>query len=270
MSDNEKLRHLQLVILEIVKEIDILCEKYNITYSLFGGTALGAIRHNGFIPWDDDFDIVMDNENYNKFIILCKQKLDKTKYYIQEGYIDWPMPFTKIKLRETFFEEKEAYINKENVQGIYVDIFRLENASTSRIAQIWQYVCAKILLCHLLYKRGMRKTSLIKKILLYFSFPLYCPFIYNFFKSQVEKYNKIDSEYVCTWSVRFPLKGCFHPKKFYNKENIQKFKFEDLYLPVSKNYDEILTSIYGDYMTPPPPEKRMGLHLTNKIDFGKY
>ncbi len=270
MDNSEKLRHLQLVILSIAKDIERVCNDNGITYFLFGGTALGAIRHNGFIPWDDDFDIAMDNENYNKFIKICREKLDPQKYYIQEGFIDWPMPFTKIVLRGTYFEEKEAYINKENEQGIFVDVFKFENAPTSKIKQLWQYICAKVLLCHLLFKRGLRKTTIFKRILLYSSFPLYCPILFNFFKKQVDKYNNIDSEYVCTWCVRFPFKGCFHPKKFYKKDNIEKLKFEDIYLPVSKSYDEILSSIYGDYMTPPPPEKRMGLHLTNKIDFGKY
>ena len=71
------LRHLQLVILEIAKDIDKLCRDNNIKYIILGGSAIGAIRHKGFIPWDDDFDIIMDNKNYSRFCQVCREKLNK-------------------------------------------------------------------------------------------------------------------------------------------------------------------------------------------------
>ena len=80
-------RHLQLVILSIAKDIDRLCRENGITYYLVGGSAIGAIRHQGFIPWDDDLDIIMDAKNYERFISTCRQKLDKEKYLFQEGGI---------------------------------------------------------------------------------------------------------------------------------------------------------------------------------------
>lgn len=73
----KELRHLQKVILSITKYIDQLCRENYIRYFLLGGSAIGAVRHKGFIPWDDDLDIVMDAENYNKFIEVCREKLDK-------------------------------------------------------------------------------------------------------------------------------------------------------------------------------------------------
>ena len=76
----EQLRHLQLIILDIAKDIDLLCEKNRIKYYLLGGSTIGAIRHKGFIPWDDDLDIIMDHENYNKFVKVCREQLDHDKY----------------------------------------------------------------------------------------------------------------------------------------------------------------------------------------------
>ena len=78
-----ELRHLQMVILGIIKDIDELCRKKNIEYYLLGGSAIGAIRHKGFIPWDDDLDIIMTSDNYIKFLRICKEQLDKEKYYLQ-------------------------------------------------------------------------------------------------------------------------------------------------------------------------------------------
>ena len=73
------LQHLQKVILYIMKDIDKLCRKNGIEYYLFGGSAIGAVRHKGFIPWDDDLDIVMDHNNYERFIQVCRGQLDTEK-----------------------------------------------------------------------------------------------------------------------------------------------------------------------------------------------
>ena len=137
------LRHLQLVILEIAKDIDKLCRDNNIKYIILGGSAIGAIRHKGFIPWDDDFDIIMDNKNYSRFCQVCREKLNKEKYYFQEGEVDWPCLFSKVKLRGTTFEEPSAYIDKSGEQGIFVDIFKMENAPTNQLSQKWQLWCAE-------------------------------------------------------------------------------------------------------------------------------
>ena len=74
-----ELEHLQKIILGITKYIDTLCKQNGIDYYLLGGSAIGAIRHLGFIPWDDDLDIVMDSSNYNKFVSVCREQLDKEK-----------------------------------------------------------------------------------------------------------------------------------------------------------------------------------------------
>ncbi len=83
--------HLQEIILSIEKDIDTICKQHNITYYLDGGSALGAIRHGGFIPWDDDFDIIMPPEDYKNFLDICKgDEFDKDKYFLQEAFVDWP------------------------------------------------------------------------------------------------------------------------------------------------------------------------------------
>ena len=108
-----ELRHLQLVIMQIMKDIDDICRRNNIDYYLNGGSAIGAIRHKGFIPWDDDLDIMMTFDNYERFIKACREQLDPEKYYVQEGLKDWPLNYTKINLIGTCFDEREAYVKDE-------------------------------------------------------------------------------------------------------------------------------------------------------------
>lgn len=262
-----ELQHLQQVILSIAKDVDELCKKNDIRYFLLGGSAIGAIRHKGFIPWDDDLDIVMDCKNYDRFIQVCKEQLDKEKYYFQQGYIDWPMPFTKIKLRGTKFKEPGVELQEGKEQGIFLDVFKLENSPSSSIGQKWQYLCAKYLLCYCLLKRGWEGVSGKKRLMMFAAYPVYIPFVRKYLKSQVEKWNSRPTEYCGFFSGRYRYSKSFYPKDIF--EEPVYVSFEDTELPVPKGYDRWLRQIFGDYMTPPPPKEQIGLHLQG-IDFGKY
>ena len=262
-----KLKHLQSVILSIAKDIDSICKEYSINYYLLGGSAIGALRHHGFIPWDDDLDIVMDADNYNRFVSVCRERLDKEKYYFQEGYKDWPMPFSKLKLRGTVLKEPSGYVNESGEQGIYVDIFKLEDAPSSKIGQVWQYFCAKLLLCNCLLRRGWDNTSLSKRLMMLASSPLNIAVIRQFFRKQVEMYNGKDTDYRLFFAGRYRLSTSFYHKDIFGKPQWVPFEYTEL--PVPERCDDWLTQIFGDYMTPPPVEKQVGLHLTD-VDFGKY
>lgn len=262
-----QLEHLQKVILSIAKDVDEICQKHKITYFLLGGSAIGAIRHKGFIPWDDDLDIVMDDANYEKFLRVCKAELDRDKYYIQEAFVDWPLGFTKIKLRGTYFQEPGQYVNTENECGIFLDVFKMENAPSSVMAQRWQYLCAKYLLCYCLLERGWKEVSGLKKLMMFAAYPVKIGFVRNFLKNQVEKWNKIDTNHRLFWTGRYR-----YNKSFYHKDIFEEaiyVPFEDITLPIPKEYDKWLIQIFGDYMTPPPVKEQVGLHLQG-VDFGKY
>lgn len=262
------LQHLQKVILEIAKDIDRLCQESGIEYYLLGGSAIGAIRHKGFIPWDDDLDIIMTPENYDKFIRLCREKLDKNKYYLQEALVDWPMMHTKIKLLGTRFDEPCSYADTPGHRGIFLDVFKLEKVSNNKIEQLWQYVCAKILLTYCIHKRGFdSRQSIFKETIMHLSFPLKAKCIFNFFKHQMEKYNEKETNYYGFFSGRYRYKQSIYKKELY--ENPILVPFEDTKLPVPEKYDELLHQVFGDYMTPPPVKEQVGLHLRG-VDFGKY
>ena len=263
---NDINRHLQLVILSIAKDIDCLCRENGITYYLVGGSAIGAIRHQGFIPWDDDLDIIMDAENYERFISTCRQKLDKEKYFFQEGGADWPLPFSKVKLRGTHLNEYEGS-NNEDTNGIYVDIFKMDNVSNNSIVARWQYLCGKLYLSYQLSIRTYKSASLNKRLLMALSFPLKYTPIRKWVLKQTTKFNNIETDYY----------GFFFGRTRYHNSIVRKdlygtplyVKFEDAMLPVPQHYHEYLTHMFGDYMKLPPEEQRKGLHLIN-VDFGKY
>ena len=262
-----ELQHLQKVILLIVKDIDKLCRKNGIEYYLFGGSAIGAVRHKGFIPWDDDLDIVMDYKNYDKFINVCREQLDPQKYYLQEGMKDWPSLYSKVRLKGTLFEEAESFGDDINKKGIFVDVFKLDNAPDSSILRKWQYACGKYLLSYCLLERGYRKASLDKKMLMWSAIPLKAKFIRLFVERQLVRYNNRDTQMFVSFGARFKYRKSFYRKELYSKPLF--LPFEDTQLPVPAKYDELLTQIYGDYMTPPPVNERQGWHMKS-VDFGKY
>ena len=262
-----ELQHLQKVILHIVKDIDELCRKNGIEYYLYGGSAIGAVRHHGFIPWDDDLDIIMDFNNYEKFIKVCRCQLDANKYFIQEGMVDWPALYSKVRLKGTLFEESESFGNDSSKKGIFVDVFKLDNAPDSSILRKWQYFCGKCLLSYCLLQRGYKNASFQKKILMYLSSPLKWKCLRSFFEHQVVKYNHRATGFYGNFGARFKYKNCFYKKEFFS--NPLYVPFEDTFLPVPEKYDELLTQIYGNYMTPPPVKEQVGSHLKG-IDFGKY
>ncbi len=262
-----ELEHLQKVILSIAKYIDSLCKEHSIDYYLLGGSAIGAIRHKGFIPWDDDLDIIMDAKNYERFVNVCRTNIDNKKYYFQEGYKDWPMPFSKLKLKDTVLREPSGFVNESGEEGIYVDIFKLENAPSSVIERGWQYFCAKLILSNCLLRRGWEKTSWFKRLMMKASIPLNNSMVRCYFQKQVEKYNSIETDYRLFFAGRYRFHNSFYHKNIFEKSIM--VPFEDTYLPVPERYDEWLKQIFGDYMTPPPQDKQIGLHLI-EVNFGKY
>lgn len=251
----------------IAKDVNDLCLRNGIKYFLLGGSAIGAVRHKGFIPWDDDLDIVMDADNYDRFIKVCREQLNTEKYYLQEGLVDWPMPFTKIKLRGTTFDEPGISTCEKTERGIFLDVFKVENAPSSEIGRMWQYLCAKYLLCYCLLERGWAEVTGAKKLMMMAAYPLKIGFLHKFFLGQVLRWNKKNCGYRIFWAGRYRYGKAFYTKDIFDEAIY--VPFEDTLLPVPEKYDKWLTQIFGDYMTPPPAKEQVGLHLQG-VDFGKY
>lgn len=262
-----ELKHLQSVILSITKDIDSICRNNSIEYYLLGGSCIGAIRHKGFIPWDDDLDIIMTKENYNKFIKVCSKQLDPSKYVIQEGLKDWPLNFSKIRLKGTYLHEPEDEYAPENMHGIFVDVFFLDNVPDNNILAKIQYVLAKYYLCYLLGQRKYKRTSLKKKVMIALSFPMKFGPIRKALVNYIEQFNNQETKRLGFFYGRTRFKTAITPRTIYGTPKY--VEFEDTYLPVPQNYHEYLTQMFGDYMKLPPADQQQGLHLVS-VNFGKY
>ncbi len=126
----ENLKRLQKVEFELLSEVDRICRKNNIQYTLYAGTLLGAVRHKGFIPWDDDADIAFLPEEYDKFFEACKRDLDKKKFFLQDYRTDEHYRWGYAKMRRNdsaFIREGQEHMKYHN--GICIDLFILYNHS---------------------------------------------------------------------------------------------------------------------------------------------
>lgn len=244
-------RELQLKILDIVKDIDKLCRDDDIEYYILYGSALGAIRHKGFIPWDDDFDIGMTYDNYIRFIELCETKLDKNKYYLQayDKEENYYLSFAKLRNITTTLIEVE---NKDVdiIRSVYVDIFPLVGVPNNKMKET-------ILKINRAFMLSANKNIINNKILkLIFNIILKI-----FGREKILKYTtrrcfKYNCDSCDCWVSITDGEG--YEKNKMNKYIFGKPKyvdFEDIKLPVPSKSDIYLKSIYGDYMKIPSKEQ---------------
>lgn len=171
MNAEQEKRKLQDTILIIAKEIDKICKENNIDYFMDGGTQLGAIRHRGFIPWDDDFDIGMKRIEYDRFINVCQQSLNKKKFHLEtEEDIGYGFAFAKIHLKGT--EIIENFSKNANVDhGIFVDIFPYDNIPDSDLKRTL-FLAENHILKNLIWVKAGYGSAEQKRKLSYFLFSL--------------------------------------------------------------------------------------------------
>jgi lipopolysaccharide cholinephosphotransferase len=253
--DSIALQKLHNKILEIADYFDTFCKENDITYYLMGGTALGAVRHQGFIPWDDDFDVFMDSENYYKFLEIVDQKLDKEKFYFQkEDSKEWGLFFSKIRMNGTTFIEKDLK-DREMHHGIYIDIMCLNNTSKWVWIRYIQYLAARILSAAVLAQRGYHTESHKKRIYLFFARHLVNKMTKPILLKVVRGLNHRKSQMVGHFFGRAPFKKTSFPYKYLG---VPKYiKFEHLVLPVPKYVGAYLKVRYGEnYMKLPSEEEK--------------
>jgi len=274
-SLNVDIRDVQKVQLEILLEFDRICKKYNITYQLFAGTLLGAVRHDGFIPWDDDVDVCLTREDYNQFLRICEKELNN-QYFLQTYETDknYISQFAKLRKNNTIFIESgtsECDIH----HGIFIDIFPLDNILPNSFKGEVQ-----IILLHILYSLNISQVKNlclgIESVINRYS----CLFIHSFAKAipknwmdKIQKsvsclFNNKKTKYITLLTVMYSKnmykKYMFKRKDFYNTI---LHEFEGHYFPIPKNYDKVLSNIYGNYNKFPPKNKQNPHHGVIKISF---
>lgn len=254
------LKKLHQYMVDVLMEIDRICEKYSLTYFIIGGTLLGAVRHNGFIPWDDDLDIVMPRTDYEKFSEICKDELDN-RFYLHciENDPDYPMPMPKVKIQNTVFEQS-THVNSSMQKGIYVDIFPLDNANKEKsLFQSAQAVLQGSLGAIRGAKLGIynkREFSPINR-LAYMLLHNFSNVTLEKWQRRIQKWNKNEhSEYFVNFASGYGYRKQTIKKSVYYP--VRKLEFEGKLFSAPNDYDFFLRRIYGDkYMELPPPEKRV-------------
>ena len=233
----------QEILLSMLKDIDRVCKENSIEYMLFSGTALGAVRHHGFIPWDDDVDVIMLRDQYDKFLDAAENLLDHSLYFVQREYSEhWPMQFSKIRLNNTTCIEKYHAKDPETHQGIYIDIFPCDNLADNKLTRITQFASSKVVIAKSLFARGYETDSLLKKVFMQFCRMLPA----EPFRKRAIRKNDIASACVHT----FLAGGSKYRKCVFDRNIFDKtidMSFEDGLFPVSARADEMLTIMYGDY-----------------------
>lgn len=263
--DNKTLRGLQLTELEMLIEVDRICRKYNIKYSLDGGTLLGAIRHNGFIPWDDDADVVMLREEYNKFYDACQNELDHKRFFLQEFRTDpkYRWGYSKMRRNGTvFLREGQEHIKCHT--GVFIDIFVYDFVPDDYFMRRFHLFACYCIRKGLYSEVGKKKADTIMKQSIY-ELVSFIP------RSFWEKSIQLISGYTNDMGgklvrhMTYPYrKECRYglPSECFN-EYIEK-EFCGHIFKIFKNYDLYLRTLYGDYMTLPPEDKRK-VHPVSKI-----
>ena len=269
LTDNE-LKKLQKTELELLGEFDRICRKYDIEYFISAGTLIGAVRHKGFIPWDDDVDILMTRKNYNKFIKYQKKELNTKKFYLDcsETNKDNTTLYAKLKRKNTYYIDIYSGEDRKN-QKIWMDIFPLDNISDNPIIQKIHFFRVYVLKLLTMYKYNYIKDN-DKKALLYMikftSIFFNKKRLYKKVKKLTQKYNNKKTNYYASYAGVY-LGREVYPKSFFEKTT--ELYFENKKYMAPANYDAYLTQVYGDYMTIPPEEDRVGHHFLEDIKFPK-
>ena len=265
------LREIQLFSLEILKDVHSFCVKNGINYSLCGGTLIGAVRHGGFIPWDDDIDINMPRADYDRF---CKTYLSDRFILISPNDKESMITFSRVcDVSHTYRESSfSPWATVET--GVWIDIFPMDGAPDKRnryrtlssIVSLFYDLSAS---CRASHEEFNHNMSLAYKSRLFLSKLFFMPKwrSYNLYMTTLLKHIvlRLIVRYKFGETSHWTQLSCpVYPKKEYHVMNgFNEFipmTFEGVELLVFKGYHEYLSDIYGDYMTPPPVEKRTRGH----------
>lgn len=267
LSD-EELRRVQLTQLELLKEVRRICDLYDIKYTIIAGTLLGAVRHGGYIPWDDDADIAMMRSEYERFREVCEEAIDHENYYFQDhrntkGY-RWG--YAKFRKKGTLFL-REGQEDMPYEQGIFIDIFPLDYLSDNyfiRMVQNFRCFCIRKVLWARVGKNVDK--SAVKRVVYGLLDKIPEENIKQVLNNYVAKCNKKKSDWVRILMFPTPNKQYGYLKKWY--ENLVKTNFEGEDFFGIADYDEYLQFKFGDYMELPPESERK-VHPVSELQLCK-
>ncbi len=265
MEEKVELTELQDYVYGIFREFDRICRKHNLKYTLEGGSLLGAVKYQGFVPWDDDIDIVMKREEYDKLLKIAPQELH-SDYFLQtyNNVREFPLNYAKLCYnKSTIYDYDYTHLKTMN-HGIFIDIFPVDNVIPSKMKKQLHLIGLLTGARKTKLKINFGKTRFIKRVLYKIVSLLPMKTLCNMLNRACTKYNGKETGYcyeVCNSNSKFaPL-----PSHIY--DNLTELKFRDsMYMAVSE-YDTFLKSRFGEnYMDELPPEEaRKPSHNQNII-----
>lgn len=268
-STDKQLRQVQETSLKLAKYFSDFCDKNDLLCYLCGGGAIGSIRHQGFIPWDDDLDFFMPRADYERLMELWKEQESNNKYVLLRSDKDYNdrNSFTTLRDKETTFI-KTYQEDLDITHGIQIDIFPLDVAPPKnyqrKIQKCWALVYAvycsqQIPQNHGKFFAGLGKTLLALAPTAHNKFH-----VWRFAEKKMMKFNSMKTGFVTELCVGPRYMGNVYPEKDFS--TAKKVSFEDTELPIPIGYDNYLSNVFGDYMKLPPEKQRVTHHETIFID----
>lgn len=244
----------QMVLLNILKDIDAICQKHDIPYWLTGGSCLGAVRHKGFIPWDDDADIGMMRKDYDRFLKICNQLGDEYCCQSIESHKEFnvTIPAMKIRKKGTYVEETNTLLKNrcEDSNGLFVDVFIIDYVSEDKLVDFgWR----------------LKNGALLPVLIALDNMKINPSRLKNKYVNNAQQYGqKYQNSRLIGYEITWSYNSFFHPI-VYPKKSVFPLKyvpFEDTYLPIPHNPDPLLQAEVGkNYMSYPPEDAQQPKHI---------
>jgi len=274
-----ELKLIQELELEMYHDFKKICDEYHLTYFGYAGTGIGALRHEGFIPWDDDIDIFMPRRDYEKLNrIVAKKWSDKYFVLNTRNYRNYPLATTRMCLKGTTFKE----VSMKDVDcpyGIFLDLYALDNVADNRLAywiQMWSsWFWGKMLILRSVSEPVLSFYGPLTHVVTAAckitnkamdALGVSKDWLYRKREAANRKYSKKKTKRIGFFCDPTPYKLTFYNSDIYP---LRELKFEDTTMPFPQELEKFLKKMYGDFMQLPPEDRRKS-HCPYMLDFGPY
>ena len=269
MNQQTSTKEIQDKLLDILVYFKKFCDENNLPFTLCGGTCLGAVRHKGFIPWDDDVDVFMLREDYEKLQELWEKNADTSRYACVRSNETVNIHHSAMEIKDN----NTTFINKHSVDsdihhGLMIDVIPIDGVAPGKLGQIFQMIDSMIYCCFNFQRLPDHKSKLVyyatKLALGVFRSPKIRYLLWKGAEQRIAKYGTKQSALVASFGEGPSIMKMRFPREWF--ENPAYLDFEGHSMPVPADPDQYLKISFGDYMQLPPEEERIARHNTAFID----